>query len=223
LPPELVPDHDDVEGILRLRRVLDARDHAGGRQKQRHDDQYGNDRPRELHLVAAVHLRRFGAVVVPPPPEAHDRVDQQAEDDREDTRCHRQHEHRQLEDGVGGRGHRSEDAGRAHIQAFRLSVVLSAAPAASASRLIRCVRSGPKRPFAPTPRTTWQFTHAVDAKTSRPLATDVSSMATSRCVATQRSHWSRGSTTTRGSLSGTWSSFAVTIPSSGYWNSHHHW
>src|SRR5207244_13233444 len=128
---------------------------------------------------------------------AHDPVDKEQEEDHEEPRCDRRHKHRQLEDGVGGRGNRSEDAGRAHIQAFRLAVVLSAAPAASVSRLIRCVRSGPKRPFAPTPRTTWQFTHAVGAKTSRPLATDVSSMATFRCVATQRSHWSRGSTPTR--------------------------
>jgi len=33
--PVLVPDHDDVEASFGLRRLLDARDHAGGRPEQR--------------------------------------------------------------------------------------------------------------------------------------------------------------------------------------------
>ena len=50
------------------------------------------------------------------------------------------------------------------IQSRSISGVLRDAPAAIVSRLIRCVRSGPKRPLAVVPDTVWQLTHAVDSR-----------------------------------------------------------
>jgi C4-dicarboxylate-specific signal transduction histidine kinase len=49
--------------------------------------------------------------------------------------------------------------------------VLSIAPEASVARLMRCVRSGPKRPVAAVPETVWQFMHACLSKTFLAAAT----------------------------------------------------
>ena len=46
--------------------------------------------------------------------------------------------------------------------------VFSAAPEAMVARLIKCVRSGPKRPFAGVPATVWQFMQALLSKTCLP-------------------------------------------------------
>ena len=55
------------------------------------------------------------------------------------------------------------------IQSRSVSCVLAAAPEASVSRVMKCVRSGPKRPFAFVPAMVWQLTHAVDSKDALPV------------------------------------------------------
>ena len=54
------------------------------------------------------------------------------------------------------------------IHSRRLSGVFWAAPEAIVSRLIRCVRSGPKRPLATVPATAWQLMQAVVSNTRFP-------------------------------------------------------
>src|SRR5262245_61996557 len=51
------------------------------------------------------------------------------------------------------------------IHSRRFWAVLAAAPDAMVARLIKCPRSGPKRPLAAVPLMVWQFMHAVVSKT----------------------------------------------------------
>ena len=64
LPPELVADNGHVECGLGLGCVLDGEDHACRGKKQHYDDQHGDDGPGQLHLVAAVNLRRLAEIVL---------------------------------------------------------------------------------------------------------------------------------------------------------------
>ena len=102
LPPELVPDHGDFDRGGRLRRVLDGVNHASRRREQDQDDQDRNDRPRQLDLRAAIHLRRFAIGVRRRGAELHDGVDQETRDDDEDHPRDAQHEHRQIDDRLAG-------------------------------------------------------------------------------------------------------------------------
>ena len=65
LPPELVPDHGDFNGVAWPGGVLDAGDYARCRQEQDHNNEDRNDRPREFHLSASVNLRRLAPVARP--------------------------------------------------------------------------------------------------------------------------------------------------------------
>src|SRR6516225_3404038 len=56
------------------------------------------------------------------------------------------------------------------IHCLRFSRVVGNAPEASVSRLAMCVKSGPKRPFAPVPAIVWQFMHALCSKTVFPAS-----------------------------------------------------
>jgi len=78
-------------------------DHPRGRQKQHDDDQNRNDRPGELHLVAAVDLRRLSIVVVCTASEPHGRVQEQAGDDKKNGTADGQNEERQVMNRIGGR------------------------------------------------------------------------------------------------------------------------
>src|SRR3984957_12432420 len=57
LPPELMADDDDVHRAGGFGDGLGSKDDPRGCQKQHHDDQDRNHRPRKLNLVAAVDLR----------------------------------------------------------------------------------------------------------------------------------------------------------------------
>ena len=59
LPPPLMADRGDVERRRRPGGVLDLIDRARPGERQHHDDQDRNHRPRELDLRAAVDLRRL--------------------------------------------------------------------------------------------------------------------------------------------------------------------
>jgi len=63
LPPELMADRHHLNRIVRPAGVLHACDHARRRQEEHDDDQHGHNRPRELHLVAPIHLRGLWLVV----------------------------------------------------------------------------------------------------------------------------------------------------------------
>ena len=71
LPPELVPDHRYFQCRRRFRRILDREDHPRRRQEHHHHDEYRNDGPGKLDLVAPEYLRRLAAIVIRSPPEAH--------------------------------------------------------------------------------------------------------------------------------------------------------
>src|SRR5215831_16424067 len=86
------------------------------------------------------------------------------------------------------------------IHRRRFSGVFATAPAASVSRLIRWVKSGPKRPFATVPPTAWQLMHAVVSKTLRPSATVGSAPAGRDCAWIHWSNCWRDSTYTRNSI-----------------------
>lgn len=80
LPPELVSDGDDFDGILGSR-GLDAGDYSRRCHEQGHNNEDGDNGPGELHLVAAVHLGRFASIVILSLPELNNGVEQQGEDD----------------------------------------------------------------------------------------------------------------------------------------------
>ena len=87
------------------------------------------------------------------------------------------------------------------IHRRRFSVVFAAAPDAIVSRLIRCVRSGPKRPLAAVPPIAWQLMQAVVSKTRRPAAACLVLNVAGCCWArTQASKSSGLSTDTRRSI-----------------------
>jgi hypothetical protein len=92
------------------------------------------------------------------------------------------------------------------IQRRRLSWVFSAAPAAIVARLIKCVRSGPKRPFAGVPATAWQFMQALLSNTRRPASAPSSSTAGFCWERTQAAKSAGPSTETRRSI------FACCVP-----------
>ena len=62
------------------------------------------------------------------------------------------------------------------IHRRRFSGVFGTAPEAIVSRLIRCVRSGPKRPSATVPVTVWQLMQAVVSKILPPLGCRVTQL-----------------------------------------------
>ena len=95
LPPELMTDHCDFEGIMRFRGILNIRNDSACRQKQNQDNQNRNYRPGCLYLGTAVNLRWFVLIVVNPFSEFDYCVSQQAE--YEDKHCcrNRKYEKRQ--------------------------------------------------------------------------------------------------------------------------------
>ena len=63
LPPELVTDGGNFNCVWREARIFHRMDDSRCGQKQHHDNQDGNDRPGQLHLVAAIDLRWLSAIV----------------------------------------------------------------------------------------------------------------------------------------------------------------
>ena len=92
LPPPLVPHDGHVHRIGRRGVPLDGEDVAGRGQEQDDDDEEWYDRPRQLDLRTAVHLRGVASVLARAAPVAHDGVERHAGDDDEDERDHREHQ-----------------------------------------------------------------------------------------------------------------------------------
>ena len=63
LPPPLVADHHDLEGVLRRRGAFDIADEAHRGERQHEDDDDRDHRPRELDGIAAVDLTRLALAV----------------------------------------------------------------------------------------------------------------------------------------------------------------
>src|ERR1700691_3076748 len=63
LPPELVPDHGDVEGCRGLWCVLNGEDDPGSCEEENNHNQNRNDCPRQFNLSAAVDLSRLATWV----------------------------------------------------------------------------------------------------------------------------------------------------------------
>ena len=78
-PPELVADRCNGNRAAGRRCFLNDRNHSRCRHEQCDDNKNGNDSPRQFHLIAAVYLGRFSAVVIPSLSELHDRVNEQGE------------------------------------------------------------------------------------------------------------------------------------------------
>src|ERR1700756_5718508 len=62
LPPELMTDDSYVHRRARLDSILDCKNNTRCCEKQDNDYQDGDHCPRELDLVTAIDLRRFGVV-----------------------------------------------------------------------------------------------------------------------------------------------------------------
>src|SRR5580704_146876 len=64
LPPELMTDGNDFDGLWRLFGLLDAMDYTSSGQKKYEHDKHRNHRPGKLYLVAAVNRSGFEAVII---------------------------------------------------------------------------------------------------------------------------------------------------------------
>src|SRR6202795_4785406 len=78
-PPELMADGNDLNRCGRLRSILDRMDYACGGEEQHQHDEHRDHRPCEFHLIAAINLRRFAAVVGAAPAILRDGIHEQAE------------------------------------------------------------------------------------------------------------------------------------------------
>ena len=93
----------------RFRNRLRPEDHARRRKKQHDHNQYGNNRPGKLDLVAPVNLRRLAVRIPGPMAEANQRIHQQAGDDEKDGKRNGKHQHGEIEDGMCRRGGRRKN------------------------------------------------------------------------------------------------------------------
>ena len=85
---------------------------ARGGEKENHHDEHRNDGPGQLHLHAAVDLRRLVFGVGPARPELDDDKNEQAGDHGEDGAGNQEHEEREAIDLMRGRGRGRQNAGR---------------------------------------------------------------------------------------------------------------
>src|SRR5580693_3840644 len=108
LPPELMPNDGDLDGVARTDRVLDTGNYARSRQKQDHHNENRNDRPRQFQLSAAINLRGFASIGRLALSESHNRVDKQTENNHEYRCRHLQHKKRKIKYRLRRRRHRSE-------------------------------------------------------------------------------------------------------------------
>ena len=70
-PPILMADGHDFNRSGRLGSILNRENHARSGQEQDENDQAGNYGPSQLHLIAAIHLRRLAPVIVSAPAKFH--------------------------------------------------------------------------------------------------------------------------------------------------------
>src|SRR5271165_2340346 len=106
-PPELMSDHGDFNGAIRLGRVLDTGNYARSRQKEDDHNENRHYGPRQFQLSAAVYLRGFASIgrLLP---ELHHRVSKQSENNEEYRACNLKDEDRKIDNRLGRSGRRSE-------------------------------------------------------------------------------------------------------------------
>src|SRR5260370_17853668 len=83
-------DGDHLNRIGWARSLLDAGDHPRSGHEQNHTDENRDDGPCQLHLIAAVNLRRLATVIVCPTRKSHDALHQQASHNHEYGSCNRE-------------------------------------------------------------------------------------------------------------------------------------
>src|SRR3954452_1561959 len=83
-PPILVTGDNHLQSAGRTHGILNRVDHSGGRERQGYDYQYRDDGPGQLYLAASVDLGGLAVIITMFPPEPHDGVGEQSEDDQED-------------------------------------------------------------------------------------------------------------------------------------------
>src|SRR5580704_4707036 len=103
-PPELMADGDDFNRCRRLWSVFDRVDYASGRKEQNQNDEDGQNRPGKLDLIAAVNWGRLAAIIVGAPPELHQGIGKQAENNCKDDRRNDEHEDCNMKDLISRRG-----------------------------------------------------------------------------------------------------------------------
>ena len=100
-PPILVADGHDFDRAGRFGRVLYGKNHARGGQEQNQNDQTRNHGPGQLHLIAAIDLRRFAAVINAAPPKFRSSVGDQGKNNHEDQPADDQNQFRQTKYRIG--------------------------------------------------------------------------------------------------------------------------
>ena len=100
-PPILMADGDDFDGSRRLGGVLHGKNDARGGQEQDQNDQARNHGPGQLHLIAAIDLGRFAAVVRVGLAEFRSGVGDQGENDHEYDAGNDQDQLRQTKNRIG--------------------------------------------------------------------------------------------------------------------------
>jgi hypothetical protein len=103
-----------------------------------------NDRPGDLDLIAAVHLRGFRVIVIRLLSGLHDRINQETRDRDEDACGNRHDEIRQVYDRIRRRLRGSKDTGRVHRFARIVEREPDALPVPESSSI---QRARPAQPF----------------------------------------------------------------------------
>src|ERR1700746_3662233 len=80
-PPKLMANGDNLDRVVESSSLLHAGNHSRRRHEECHNNEDRNDGPSEFNLIAAVHLRRLGSIVMFSLPEPYNAVKQQGEDD----------------------------------------------------------------------------------------------------------------------------------------------
>src|SRR5262249_17070742 len=83
LPPKLVTDGVNFNGAVGPRSILDGINYLYCGQEKNQNDQNGNNRPRELHLIASINLSRLAEIVTGFPSKPQQGVDQQTKNHQE--------------------------------------------------------------------------------------------------------------------------------------------
>ncbi len=90
-PPELVTDDGDLDRTRGHAGILYRMDDAGRSHEEHQHNEHRNYCPGELHLIAAVHLRRFRALLGTPAELCND-ISNQSENNYENEASNGQHQ-----------------------------------------------------------------------------------------------------------------------------------
>ncbi len=111
LPPKLMTDSGDIEGVRGRNRVLNGlNDTSGGKEKDQ-DDEHGHNGPSQFHLVAAVNLRRLAIITCGMVAKSNYGIDQKRKDYNKNQAGNDENEKGQAADGIGRCGDGVENVG----------------------------------------------------------------------------------------------------------------